>query len=329
VDLTVASSGRAITIDRARKARIRRDAVLHAIGAPGGVRRLVVAGVTAGVVGLAVRGWSAAALMVVVGAFAQVAWWWVRTDAGMRAGLDVGQTVRVDYASSGEICVTDSTGRTWLPRGSALAVLRHRGNVTVVGREIGFILPGELLTEADIAFLEGHGPLPEDVTAPGPDLPLSCDVSLDVQRRVVSAATRLVVRSADFLVPWFVAPFLIGIAAYVGSAAAVAITSLFCALTVLPGLLGLRRTRQRIRATYPVGLTLRAGVTTERLLLALKHGTRTLTWREYRELRLTKDVVLLHRAHRPLVADTTTVVPIALFDADALTTMSTVITGRF
>jgi hypothetical protein len=84
-----------------------------------------------------------------------------------------------------------------------------------------------------------------------------------------------------------------------------------------------------MRRTYPVGLTIRAGVTTERLLLALKHGTRTITWRECRGLRLTTDVVLLRRARRPLATDTTAIVPTALFGADALTTISTVINGRF
>jgi hypothetical protein len=328
VDLTVSSSGRALTIDRARKARIRRDSVLQAINAPRGMRRLAVPGVIAGAVGLAASGWPAAVLMLVVGILGQIGWWWLRLGADLRAGLDVGQTVRLDYATSGEISLTDITGQLWFGRGSVMTVLRYRGNAIVVGREMAFVLPRELLTEADIAFLEGHGPAPQEGTALGPDLPLSCEITADVQRRLVAASTRVIAGSADFLMPWISALFVIGVVAYVGSARAIAGTVAFGALLVLPGVRGILRTRQRMRLTYAVGLTVRADVTDERLLLSLKHSTRPLPLRDFSRIGVTTDVVLLRRARRVLAVDRTEILPIALFDAEALTTMSTVISRR-
>jgi hypothetical protein len=329
VDPTVDPPGRSITIDRARKARIRRDAVLRTITTPAGLRRLAMTGVALGFLGLLARGWLTAAVRASLAIFGRVAWRWLQVQASLRTGLDVGQTVRVDYASSGEISITDSTGQYWLPRGSVIAVLRYRGIVTVVGREISFILPGELLTAADIAFLEGHGTAPQEATAAGPDLSLSCEVTPDVQRNLVTAATLATVRSADFLLSWFVSALLVGVVGYVGSGPALAGTVLFCGLLVLPGLHGVFRTRRGLRAAYPVGLTVRAEVTKERLLLSPTHGTRTIAWRDYAQLRLTKDALLLRHARRRLALDATIVLPITLFDTNARATISAVVHGRF
>jgi hypothetical protein len=328
VDLTASSSGRSLTIDRARKARIRRDSVLQAIEAPRGRRQLAVTSAIAGALGLAGGGWPAAVLMFVIGVLGHIGWWWLRLGADLRSGLDVGQTIRLDYATSGEISLTDSTGQLWFGRGSVMTVLRFRGNAIVVGREMAFVLPRELLTEADIAFLEGHGPAPGEATALGPDLPLSCEITADIQRKLVAASTRVIARSADFLMPWFSALFVTGMVAYVGSAPAVAGAMAFGALIVLPGVRGILSTRRRMRLTYAVGMTVRADVTEERLLLSLKHSTRPMPLRDFSGIGVTTGVVLLRRARRVLAADRTVLVPIDLFDTAAMTTMSTVIGGR-
>ena len=319
-----------MTIDRARHARLKRDSVLQAISMPRGVRRLAVAGLIAGAVGLAVGGWLVAALMSVIGVLGQIWWWWFRTGAAMRAGLGVGQSLRVDYADSGEIAITDITGQIWLPRGSAYRVVRYRGNITVGGRAVSFILPGEMLTDVDAAFLEGHGAEPQEATTHGPNLPLSLEMTADRQERLIAAGTAVVVRSADFLVPWLVtAPVVIGITALVGSPRAIALAVAFCALCAYPGLRGLGRTRSRIRSAYPIGRTIRAGVSRERMVLSLPHSTRTMEWSEYIGLRVTSDAVLLRKTRRPLAADTTAVLPVDLFNAVALADLAVAVPGRF
>lgn len=328
MDLSVASSGRAVTIDRARKARIRRDAVLQTISSPTGQRPMVFAALATGVLGRAVDGWLVAAIMFIIGGLGQLGWWWLRTNASLRSGLDVGQTVRVGYASSGEISITDSTGQIWLPRGSVFAVVRYRGNLTVVGRQVAFLLPRELLTQDDIAFLEGHGPAPQDPTTQGPELPLSCEITARTQGQLVAAATRIVVRSADFLMLWFSAALVVSFVSLAGSIRAVAVTVALCALLVLPGLRGVLRTRAQMRATYRIGLTVRANVTDEGLLLSLAHGTRTLPWRDFSAARLTTNAVLLRRSRRVLAQDKTVILPKALLDNSSLTTIAAAVSGR-
>ena len=329
MDPSTTSPGRALTIDRPRKARIIRDAVLEQIVAPSGVRRLAVAGAVPAAVGFAWRGWPVACLMLVLGVLGQVGWWWRRLRAGVRNGLDVGQTIEVAYTNSGEMVITDSTGQVGLRRGSVIMVPRFRANVTVVGRELAFILPGELLDDADVAFLEGHGDAATGATVQGPELPLSCEITAGVQRAMVDSATRVVTRSADFLVLWLVTLFIVGVIAVVGPAPVVVGTGVFCALCFLvPGLLGIRRTRRRVRSRYPVGLIVRAGVTPERLLLSLTHGTSTIPWSRFSGLRVTSDAVLLRRVRKPLAADATAVLPVGLFDDDALATVSSAVSKR-
>jgi hypothetical protein len=205
--------------------------------------------------------------------------------------------------------------------------VRYRGNITVYGRAISFVLPSELVTESDVAYLEGHGEAPGDVTAAGPNLPLSCPMTVERQQELVAAGTAVVVRSADFLMPWLVAPLLIGVPALVGSLPATAIAVAFAALLTLPGLRGVARTRRGIRRGYPVGRTVRAEATAEHLVLSLPHSTRTMAWSEFSGIRVTQVAVLLRRTRPPLGADSTVVLPLDLFDADALAAASAAVSG--
>ena len=122
--------------------------------------------------------------------------------AGNQYRPAVGQTVSTEWAPDGELVVTDVTGQYRLPRGSVMLVRRNGRNASVYGRSIQFVLPGELLTEDDIAFLEGHASAPRPVEAPAPDLPLSLEVTTEVQAQLLSDATRTTVRTADFLFPY-------------------------------------------------------------------------------------------------------------------------------
>ena len=329
MDPVAASPGRSITIDRARKRRIRRDDVLHTIGAPDGLRRLAVSGLAGCVLGLAVRSWPAAVVGAVLAVLGRIAWWWLRTNASMREGLDVGQTVTVEYAASGGISVTDSTGQLWMGRGWAIRVERFRSLVIVAARDMAFMLPRELLTDEDVAFLVGRDIGLEAASAHGPELPLSREITPDDQRTLVSAATSIVLRSADFLVPWVLAPFMIGLFVAVGSAPAIIGMCVFCAVCAVPGLRGLRRTRSRLRSTYPVGLVLRAGVTTERLWLSLANGTLAVPWHEFVQSRLSDHAVLLRKPRRRFGNHATLILPRALFDDEALTTISSVVPCPF
>jgi hypothetical protein len=83
-----------------------------------------------------------------------------------------------------------------------------------------------------------------------------------------------------------------------------------------------------MRSGYPVGLTVRADVTPERLLLSLAHGTQTLRWSVFSGLHVTNEAVLLSRARKPLATDSSVVLPVGLFDDDALAVASSAVNRR-
>ena len=183
--------------------------------------------------------------------------------------------------------------------------------MTVLGRATSFVLPGELLTEADIAFLEGHGEAPEEPTTPGPPLPLALEVTPAVQSQIVEGATRVIATSADFLMPYVVAPLLLGFAALTRSLPFLAATTVFCLVNVLLTLPHLASIRKHVRLTYPVGTTIRAEVTPEHLALSTPHRTQRAPWSDHHAHRLTSQTVLLRRNRRR--PETMQVLPRALF----------------
>ena len=267
--------------------------------------------------------------MAVVAVAAQVVVWWVQAVRSLRSGLAVGQTVTIGYAESGDLTVIDVEGQVWLPRGSAMAVVRWRGLATVLGRTISFVLPGELVGEEDVAFLEGHGELPPGAELSGPVLPLSLEVTPQVQDQLVSQATRLVTTSADFLVPFVLAVPMAGLFAVFENWLWVGIVAGFYALLAVPAILALRRTRRGLRATYAVGRTIRAAVTPEHLLFSTPLGTRQLRWSDVETQRVTPDAVLLRRRRAPLTTTRTEVLPRALFTPDDLAALVAAVPRRF
>lgn len=199
-----------------------------------------------------------------------------------------------------------------------MAVVRWGGLATVLGRSVSFVLPGELVGADDVAFLEGHGELPPGAELSGPVLPLSLDVTQQVQDQAVAQATRLVTTSADFLVPFVLAVPMVALFAAFENWLWVGIVGGFYALLGVPAILGLRRTRRGLRATYAVGRTIRAAVTPAHLLFSTPLGTRQLRWSEVDARRVTPDSVLLRRRRAPLTGTRTEVLPRALFTDEAL-----------
>lgn len=327
--------GRVVTIDRARLTRMRVDTVLGRIGSSKGTRRLVLLALVTAF--FAVRAGWPAVLVALAPPLGQVCWWWLQTRNYARNGLGVGQDIRVDYAASGEIGLTDSTGEYWLPRGSAMAVVRFRGNVNVYGRTLSFVVPTEVFTDADAAFLEGHGEEPHEPTTPGPDLPLSLTMTADIQQRTVAAATSQLVRSADFLQPWISGLGVVAFVAVVGFAVAGpagAVKAGLVAALIMGGLASgtlfrLSRTRASLRAAYATGQTIRGRVDVDGMVLSLPHGTQSFEWRQFSRVRVTRDAVLLRKQRRVLAGDGMVVLPVRLFDDAALGALVAAVPRRF
>lgn len=309
---TVAQRGTALTITRERKARLHRDAVLQVLLGPRGSRWLALVGAVAGAVGFVVGQVSGAVVLAVVAVAVQVGVWWWRTGTSLRAGLDVGQTIELDYAATGEISLTDDTEQLWLRPGTA-RVIRFRDTLTVFTEERSFLVPAELLGEDDVDYLEGRAVSPGEGTLAGPRLPFECRVTPDLQRDLVAAITRVVVRSADFLVVCFVAPVPVVVVALVAPPGTAAIVALVVfVLLGLPSLWTLHRIRATVRASYPVGMTLQGGVVGTTLLLAVPRGTVVLDLRAYGRTRVVGRALVLTLRRRRFRADQLHVVPAAL-----------------
>ena len=321
------SAARAVTISRSRHVELARDMHRQVLTSTWALRRFAWLAGVAAVLAWMLDSWLVWGLAA-VGVVVQQVVWRRRILRSLRPGLDVGQTTTVSYTDSGELTIVDATGQVWLPRGSAFSVVRYRGLVTVAGRALSFILPAELLTDADIAFLEGHGDaVAEDAAAAGPTLPVELEVSPSLQSALVAARTRLVVRSADFLVPYVVAPLLIGFAVLSGSRGFVLAMTLFCAVTAAPTVLRLVRQRRLERHRYPVGRTLRGDVTPDHLALSAPHLTAQVPWSDFRARRVSGAVVMLQR--KPGDTDETLLLPRELFTPDGLAALAAAVPRTF
>jgi hypothetical protein len=133
--------------------------------------------------------------------------WWVGATVVALVALGAGRRlwytglVSTAWAADGELVVADVTGQYRLPRGSVLVVRRSGRNANVYGRSLSFVLPGELLSDDDVAFLEGHAAGPVPAPAPPSGLARSLVVTEDVQAHLVADATRVVLLTADTLFP--------------------------------------------------------------------------------------------------------------------------------
>ena len=279
------------------------------------------------VLGIARHSWYAGVAVATVLASLQVLVWWLRAERSARNGLAVGQEVSTEWATDGELVVSDVTGQYRLPRGSVMLVQRNGGNASVYGRSIQFVLPGELLTEDDIGFLEGHAAAPEPVEASHPDLPLSLQVTEEVQAQLLADATRSVVRTADFLLPCVVTAGFVVLGLVTSWAGFLGIAGVLLVLTI-PSMLRFARWRKAFLRAFPVGRTLRAEVTSEHVALSTRHGTAVLAWSNFDRIGTTRHNLLL-RHRRPFFGSTkTTVLPLDLFGPQDLLTIAAAVPRR-
>jgi hypothetical protein len=269
----------------------------------------------------------AAALTVAI--LAQLGVWWVRASRSIRRGMRLGDTLTVSY-SDRELVVVDWTGEVRLPRGSVMLARRTGHNVTIYGRSVSFVLPGELLTAEDVAFLEGYaGPAePGPQEAPPPALPLRVQVTDTIQHQLVAAATRWTVTTADFLVP-LVAAGSVGALAVVTRVWGFLWVAGFLLALALPGSFQIAKLRAALREVYPVGRTIAARVTPEELTLTLRHGSQTTPWGAFEAVKGTESVVLLRFRRRRFGTARILVLPLALFRAEDVRTMAKAVPGRF
>lgn len=319
---------RTLTIDRGAKAHAVRELMRQCLASGPGRRRLALIAVLALFSIPLFSSWVLGVGFGLVLAAAQVGWWRIRVGKALRKGYQVGQTISVGYLESEEFTVVDEVEQVMLPRGSVMQVVRRGGVATVLGRSISLVLPSELLTDADVAFLEGHGRAPEEPRSPAPRLPLALEVTPDIQDALVAAKTRVIVTSADFLlVPLVTTPVFMFFASYMHSWRFFAGVLVFCLASWTPQLRFLLRSRQGMRVLFPVGYTMRAEVSPEQLSLAYPHGTVLLPWSAFQAHRITPGAVLL-RADRGKPGRTR-VLPRALFAEASLAQVSTYLPRRF
>ncbi len=312
----VPGSLRTMTMTRERYRLLFRGYLLDAVASATSLRRFaywIVVGLL--IWGLSGR-WAVGLLVMVAAGVGTVGWWCVRIRAALRQGLAVGQTVTTGYTPWGELTVTDVAGTLSLGRGSAATVTRVRDRVSVWLRWTSFVLPTELLTDEDIAFLEGPGSAPVTAAAPVPVLPLELVVTPQVQARVMAAVVRVRTTSADVLFPFLTPALLLALVAVTRSTIFL-VFGVFFLLVCIAGYAQARRGARAVsRAQYPIGATVRANVTPEHLVVQTRAGTLHSRWSEYVARRLTREAVLLRRDRRR--PETTLVLPRELFTERAL-----------
>lgn len=317
---------RTVTIDRARRARMIRDlfrdpVVLRSswwqVGA-------VLVGLVVVVIGA--QAWRAGVLTGIAVCAVQLLLWWLRADRTLRRELPIGSVLTLTYRGE-ELIVSDATEEVRLPRGSVVLIRRTGGNLSVYGRSHRFLVPAELLTEDDIAFLEGHRAATLSGPAPG-GLPMAVEITPRIQEAIVSAATRAVARSADFWIGWFSVAIVLAFGVLAQARGIVVLAALLAVLPSL-GVVHWLRMPHVWRMAYPVGRVLRGEVTPEHLALSRLHGTVVEPWTRFSARRVTPDVVLLRRRRRPLAKTVTVVVPRELFRDSDLQVLEAAVPRRF
>ncbi|KRF24429.1 hypothetical protein ASG95_07735 [Phycicoccus sp. Soil803] len=268
------------------------------------------------------------AAVVVVLLAARILWWWTRLTRTLGRRLPDGQLVSVSRTADDQLLIRDSD-EVWLPRGSAVLVERI-GSMTVVhGRAISAYVPSALLSEADAAFLEGHGASApaHETTEAAPDLPLSVELTPQVQAAMVAARRRSYLRSGEFGI--VVAPLvmLVALSAFLAKPATTLLVAVACCLPMAVALNGMQRSCAALRRAYPVGHTLRARVDEDGLVLTMVHGALRVRWADYEAHRLGPRVVELRtRKGRPLRNLT---LPLELFTPEAFQLLCTAVPTSF
>jgi hypothetical protein len=237
-------------------------------------------------------------------------------EAGTRRALGIGQSVTLAHGED-SLDVTDVTGTLRLAKGST-PWRRFRSLVVVFSPTLALALPAELLTAEDLMFLAG----------PGPDLPLHLEVTPEVQEALVERATGLVLRSADFLLG-FVATLCMTVFALATELWGFLAVAGFLLVLTAPQVTALLSMRRRFREYLPVGWTMRAEVTDERLLITQANGAVVHKWQDYAALRVTHDAILLRFRRRFLAQTRTHVLPRALFGPEEVGRVESSVRGRF
>lgn len=258
----------------------------------------------------------------------RVGWWWARLSRNLTRRLPVGQVIHVGHTPAGELVIRD-TDEVWLPRGSATSVQRI-GSVTMVhGRAVGAIVPTALLTDEDAAFLEGHGAVPPEqpATEEALALPLSVDLSKQVQDDMVEARRRSYLRSGEFGMVVALPVLLFVTTVFIARPQTTLAVTAACCIPIAFALNGMQRSCAALRRAYPVGHTLRARADEDGLVLTLVHGALRVHWSDYEAHRLrVRTVELRTRRGRPLRNLT---LPVALFTAEGLQVLRTAVPKSF
>lgn len=273
------------------------------------------------------RPWQAAAVAVIA-ALVWAAVRWVQLGRSMRQGLAVGQRITVGRGRGDEpkVVVTDATGEVVLSRGSAVVITRFRGIVSFYGRQLSFVLPVSLLTDDEIAFLEGRD---RDVEASPGALPLTLAITEHVQQRTAAAITRAIGRSADVLMPVVVALGVLVLGALARSGPLIAFACVLGTVSLLGARRAAARAQSMVRSTYPVGRTVRADVGGDSITTQLDAVIQAVRWETYGARRVTGDAVLLRRKGPFLSPDVFAVYPRELFDEEAVERLATAVPRTF
>ena len=258
----------------------------------------------------------------------RVAWWRVRLTRNLGRRLPTGQVVSVGHTSSGDLVIRD-TDEVWLPRGSATAVERI-GSVTVVhGRAVGAIVPTALLSDADAAFLEGHATtVPEQAATDEPlDLPLSVEISGQVQTDLVEARRRSYLVSGEFAMVVALPLLVFVITVLLATPQTTLLVTAVLSIPIAFALGGMQRSCTGLKRAYPVGHTLRARADEDGLVLTMVHGALRVHWSDFDAHRLRgRTVELRTRKGRPLGNVT---LPLDLFTPLSLQLLRTAVPRSF
>ncbi|QIG42950.1 hypothetical protein G5V58_09415 [Nocardioides anomalus] len=318
---------RAVTVDRRRHRRIVLDLVVDLTRHRPARWWVGAALLTLFAIGAGRQVWYAGPAVAVPVVLLQLLVWWLRAARSAADGLAVGQTVSTGWAADGELVVTDVTGQYRLPRGSVLLVRRSGRNANVYGRSLQFVIPGELLSDDDVAFLEGHAAGPGPVATSPSGLARSLRVTEEVQTHLVADATWTVVRTADFLLPYVGAAGFALLGLLTTWAGFLWLAGALLALAV-PAAVRFVRWRRAFRAAFPIGRVLHAEVTPEHLAVETQHGTQVLAWDNFAAVSSTDHNVLLRHRRRAFGAARTTLLPLGLFRPEDIHQLAASVGGR-
>lgn len=322
---------RAVVVDRGLHLSLRTDMLLDLARRSHRLVSLVVVPV---LLGLLLAHPVQGVVLALVAVLAWAAVRWRQLGRTMRDGLGVGQRIEVGHRGEGEaaVVITDASGEVALGRGSALVITRFRGIVTFYGRQLSFVLPAGLLTDTEIAFLEGSAATPQGGAAPDEPpsrLPLSLTITEQAQERTGAALSRAIGMSADTLLPVVVALLFLGFGVVLRAAPMFVCGGVFAAVSLLTAPRAVLRARSAVRSAYPVGGTIHADVRADSLTTEFATVTHAVRWEAYDARRVTEHAVLLRRKGPFMSPDVYVAFPRRLFDDAAIGQLAAAVPRSF